>query len=438
MSFFTSLPGFREFYPAERTIQNHIFDAWRATALRFGFQEWDAPLLEPLELFIEKSGAEIVHQLFNFEDKGGRKVTLRPEMTPSLARMVAARANTLRRPVKWFAIGENFRYEKQQKGRLRAFFQLNADILGEPSPAADAEIIALCIETLRALGLQADDFRVRVSDRSLWFLFLESQGVPEAVAPAVLAVVDKLERSSPAELTQAAVDALKGAPAVDPVALLARAREFAAHDSIESLTAFFANASEKITVRLSEWRVLLDTLRAMGLADFVVPDLTIVRGLAYYTGFVFEVFERTGDGRAIAGGGRYDALVEKLGGPEMPATGFGMGDVTLKNLLESRALLPAADPILDYYAIILAPECRPSALADVFALRRSGLRVGYSFKEGKFQKLIQAAEQSGARKVLIYGGDELKAGIVKVRDTRTRAEQIIPASSVLAFATNAS
>ncbi|MDR3227955.1 MAG: ATP phosphoribosyltransferase regulatory subunit, partial [Puniceicoccales bacterium] len=167
MSNFTTLPGFREFYPRERAIQKHIFDIWRKTAGAFNFQEWDAPVLEPLELFTEKSGEEIVRQLFNFEDKGGRQVTLRPEMTPSLARMVGARANALRRPIKWFAIGENFRYEKQQKGRLRAFYQYNADLLGEAGPTADAEIIALCVESLRAFGLTAADFRVRLSDRTL-------------------------------------------------------------------------------------------------------------------------------------------------------------------------------------------------------------------------------------------------------------------------------
>ena len=431
---FTSLPGFREFYPEERAAQNHIFDRWRKAALCFGFQEWDAPVLEPLELFTEKSGEEIVQQLFNFEDKGGRKVTLRPEMTPSLARLVAARANSLRRPVKWFAIGENYRYEKQQKGRLRAFYQLNADILGEAGPAADAEIIALCAEALRAFGLGAQDFRVRLSDRTLWFLFLESLGVPEHAAVPLLSVVDKLERLPPEDLLAATTKALDKTTC-DAEQILWSVRAFVALDSLEKLENFLASRNdalgERIRARLDDWQTLLGALKAMGLTDFVSLDLTIVRGLAYYTGFVFEVFERSRDGRALAGGGRYDSLVKKLGGPDMPAVGFGMGDVTLTNLLKDRGLFPDYSAAPDFYAIVLAPECRATALADVAALRRAGIRVEYAFKDGKFGKLIQTAEQAGARHVLVYGPDEVIAGVVKVRDTQTRTEQTLPQTALV-------
>ena len=266
-------------------------------ARRFGFQEWDAPVLEPLELFTEKSGEEIVRQLFNFEDKGGRKVTLRPEMTPSLARLVGARAGSLRRPVKWFAIGENYRYEKQQKGRLRAFYQFNADVLGEAGPGADAEIVALAVEALRAFGLGPGEVRVRLSDRTLWFLFLESLGVPEGAAVAVLSVVDKLEHSSDAELAQAMAAALAGT-ACDAGRVLDGVLGFVALDSTVALEAFLAagGAGERIRARLGQWRELLGTIEALGLGDFVGPDLRIVRGLAYYTGFVFEAFDRKAGG----------------------------------------------------------------------------------------------------------------------------------------------
>ncbi|MDR2982289.1 MAG: histidine--tRNA ligase [Puniceicoccales bacterium] len=428
---FTSLPGFREFYPAERALQNHIFDLWRRTARRFGFQEWDAPVLEPLELFTEKSGEEIVRQLFNFEDKGGRKVTLRPEMTPSLARLVAARAGSLRRPIKWFAIGENFRYEKQQKGRLRSFYQFNADILGEAGPAADAEIIALCIESLRAFGFDVEDFRVRLSDRTLWFLFLESLGIPESAAVPVLAVVDKLERTSSAELEEMMADALVGTNCV-AIEILPKVKNFVELNSLPALEQFFSGEDTKILARLGEWKTLLDLLKAMNLESFISIDLTIVRGLAYYTGFVFEAFERTGDGRALAGGGRYDALVKKLGGSDMPATGFGMGDVTLKNLLEDKSLLPVYSDAPDFYAIVLDPACRTVALTDVSLLRRAGIRTEYSFKDGKFGKLIQAAEQAGARYVLVYGPDEVANGVVKIRDTQERREITIPSRELVA------
>jgi histidyl-tRNA synthetase len=248
--------------------------------------------------------------------------------------------------------------------------------------------------------------------------------------------VDKLERLSPEDLRNAAATALAGTER-DADVILAAVRDFVALDSLEKLETFFAaktsdaddaaasDVAATIAARLADWRTLLAALDALGVGDFVAPDLTIVRGLAYYTGFVFEAFERTGDGRALAGGGRYDALVQKLGGPELPATGFGMGDVTLKNLLEAKGLLPSDVAGPDFYAIILAPECRAAALADIAALRRIGLGADYSFKEGKFGKLIQAAEQAGARKVLIYGPDEIAAGVVKVRDTQTRAEVVI-------------
>lgn len=425
---FKSLPGFREFYPEDCAVRNFIFARWRDAAQRFGFSEWDAPALEPLELFTEKSGEEIVSQLFNFEDKGGRKVSLRPEMTPSLARLVAARAGSLRRPVKWFGIGENYRYEKQQRGRLRAFYQYNADILGEPGCAADAEIIALCVESLRAFGLEKEDFCIRLSDRTLWFLFLETLGVPdEAAAVKVLAVVDKLERVAHEGLLEMMTAALAGTP-LDPAGTLATVREFVALKSLAELEAFFASraGAEKALARLDDWKKLLGLLGALGVGAFVRVDLTIVRGLAYYTGFVFEAFQLVGEGRALAGGGRYDKLVKKLGGPDMPAVGFGMGDVTLRNLLEQQELLPQIIDAPDFYAVILGDENRAAALADVAALRACGMRVEYAFKDGKFGKLIQAAEQTGARYALIYGANELALGVVKVRDTRERREIAFP------------
>lgn len=428
---FKSLPGFREFYPEDCAVRNFIFQRWRDAAQRFNFQEWDAPALEPLELFTEKSGEEIVSQLFNFEDKGGRKVSLRPEMTPSLARLVAARAGTLRRPIKWFGIGENYRYEKQQRGRLRAFYQFNADILGEAGCAADAEIIALCVETLRAFLLEKTDFCIRLSDRTLWFLFLESLGIAdEATAVKVLAVADKLERVAPAGLLEMMTDALAGT-ALDAAGTLAEIRKFVALSDFASLEKFFSG-NEKIAVRLADWRKLLGLLDALGVGEFIRTDLTIVRGLAYYTGFVFEAFQLVGEGRALAGGGRYDKLVKKLGGPEMPAVGFGMGDVTLRNLLEQQKLLPQIASAPDFYALVLGEENRAEALRDVAELRRCGLHVEYAFKDGKFGKLIQAAEQTGTRYALIYGANELALGVVKVRDTRERREIAFPRENLAA------
>ena len=424
-----SLPGFREFYPEERAVLGHIFDVWRRTCRRYGLREWESPVLEPLELFTEKSGEEIVRQLFNFEDKGGRPVSLRPEMTPSLARMVGAKANGMAKPIRWFAIGENYRYEKPQKGRLRAFYQLNADLLGEAGPAADAELIALCADCLIGFGLVPADFKIRISDRTLWFKYLESQGVPEAHATAVLGVVDKLERGSPADLLQAMTQALAGT-ACDAAKLLADVRAFAAIRSLVDLEKIAATDGAMLA-RLAEWKQLLTTIESLGFIDCVTIDLTIVRGLAYYTGFVFEAFETGGEARALAGGGRYDTLVKKLGGPDLPAVGFGMGDVTLRDLLAAKNLIPAYADGPDFFVMILGNDVRASALEDVAKLRRAGFRVEYNLRDGKFPKLIQSAETAGAKFALIFGGEEVAKGVTKVRSLADRREAEVPRADII-------
>jgi len=429
MSDIRTLPGFREFYPEDRAVLGHIFDVWRQACRRYGFREWESPVLEPLELFTEKSGEEIVRQLFNFEDKGGRQVSLRPEMTPSLARMVGARANGMAKPIRWFAIGENYRYEKPQKGRLRAFYQLNADLLGEAGPAADAELIALCADCLLGFGLTQQDFRIRISDRTLWFRYLASVGVPEANATAVLGVVDKLERGSPKDLVEAMTAAVAGT-ACDPGRTLAAARTFAATRSLEEL-AKLAAGDVAMTARLEEWNHLLGTLKSMGFGECIAIDLTIVRGLAYYTGFVFEAFETGGEARALAGGGRYDALVKKLGGPDLPAVGFGMGDVTLRDLLEAKKLIPAYADGPDFFVMVLGADARAAALEDVANLRRAGFRVEYNLRDGKFGKLAQQAETAGAKYALVYGGEEVAKGVTKVRSLTDRTEAEVPRTDLV-------
>ena len=429
MSDIRTLPGFREFYPEDRAVLGHIFDVWRQACRRYGFREWESPVLEPLELFTEKSGEEIVRQLFNFEDKGGRQVSLRPEMTPSLARMVGARANGMAKPIRWFAIGENYRYEKPQKGRLRAFYQLNADLLGEAGPAADAELIALCADCLLGFGLTQQDFRIRISDRTLWFRYLASVGVPEANATAVLGVVDKLERGSPKDLVEAMTAALAGT-ACDPERTLAAARTFAATRSLEEL-AKLAAGDVAMTARLEEWNHLLGTLKSMGFGECITIDLTIVRGLAYYTGFVFEAFETGGEARALAGGGHYDALVKKLGGPDLPAVGFGMGDVTLRDLLEAKKLIPAYADGPDFFVMVLGADARAAALEDVANLRRAGFRVEYNLRDGKFGKLAQQAETAGAKYALVYGGEEVAKGVTKVRSLTDRTEAEVPRTDLV-------
>lgn len=422
MASFQTLPGFREFYPEDFARRNHIFRVWRQTANAFGFAEYDAPVLEPLELYKTKSGDEIEAQLFNFVDKGGREVALRPEMTPTVCRLVGAKASALKRPIKWFNIAEFYRYERAQKGRLRAFFQFNADIFGEPGPEAEIELIAQLVQCFRAFGLTHEDFHVRLSDRNLWFFYLEALGLDEARVRAMLSAIDKADYKAYEEKFGARSPEL-----VTAIEKFLHVRSLAALEQ-----ALAEHGSEKLTARLNDWKKLLGGIEAMGLGPFVEVDLSVVRGLAYYTGFVFEAFDRKGELRALAGGGRYDDLVQKLGGPALPAVGFAIGDVTTGLLLEQRGLMPAFVQSPDIYCVIGGEAERRAAFGDIHALRSAGYRVDYPLKDVAFGKQIKAAAESGAKLALIYGGDELARGVVKFRDLTQRQERDVPQAEVSA------
>src|SRR5687768_12400952 len=285
MPTFQTLPGFREFYPEDLARRNHHFRLWRQTANSFAFSEYDAPVLEPLELYKAKSGDEIEGQLFSFTDKGGREVALRPEMTPTVCRLIGARANALKRPIKWFSIGEFYRYERMQKGRGRCFFQFNADIFGEPGPEAEMELIALLVQCFCAFGLTEQDFYVRLSDRNLWFYYLEALGFDEPRTRAMLSAVDKND--------YAAYEEKFGARPAELVSAVDAFLQIRSLDALERATAAHPNA--KLAGRLADWKKLIGALDAMGLGPFVEVDLSVVRGLAYYTGFVFEAFDRKGE-----------------------------------------------------------------------------------------------------------------------------------------------
>ena len=340
-------------------------------AARYGFEEYDGPPLEPLELYTAKSGDEIVGQLYNFEDKGERQVALRPEMTPTLARMVAARANGLRKPIRWFSIPQLFRYERQQRGRLREHFQLNCDLIGEPGPGADAEIIALAVDVMRALGLGREGLQGAA---------LRPAGARRAVCAhrgsrrrrwRCGARCSTSSARTPMEVSRQKLrDAgVERSPTLEAIIGLARGEELGGRCPIPRSAARVAPLLE--VVRL---------LDAMGLGEFVDLDLTIVRGLAYYTGTVFELFDAKGELRAICGGGRYDNLLGALGGVDLPALGFGMGDVVLGELLKERGLLPATEPRLDVFVATVTDEDRAArAGAGAPAARRGhqrGVRAG--------------------------------------------------------------
>jgi len=422
MAGFQSLPGFRDFYPEDFSRRQHIFRVWRQAASAFGFAEYDAPVLEPLELYKAKSGDEIEAQLFSFTDKGGREVALRPEMTPTVCRMVGDRAGALKRPIKWFSVAEFYRYERAQKGRLRAFHQFNADIFGEPGPEAEIELIALLIECLAGFGLNAQDFTIRLSDRDLWFFYLEALGFNDAQSRGLLTAIDRFEKLGD-EAFRGYIET-HGPLAPDTKDKVLAFLQIKGLAELEATLAPFK--SEKLAARLADWRKVLAGLEAMGLKDFITVDLSVVRGLAYYTGFVFEAFDRKGDLRALAGGGRYNDLVKKLGYGDLPAVGFAIGDVTTGLLLEQRGLAPSFVNAPDIYVVIGGAVERTAAFADIQGLRAAGWRVDYPLKDSAFGKQFKTAAESGAKLALIYGGDEIAKGVVKIRDLADRSEREVP------------
>ena len=416
------LPGFRDFYPEplphkdvwSADARQYIFGKWREAARRYGFREYDGPPLESLELFTTKSGAEIGGQLYNFKDKGDRDIALRPEMTPTLARMIAAHERAYKKPIKWFALPQLFRYERQQKGRLREHFQFNADIFGETDAAADAELIALLIDTLRAFGLTAEDFVIRLSSRNAWQEFYErgaekADGVAEGEiegqaegAYQFYQIIDKLERTPPEE-SQKKLAALGF--------------------TLDAVNALIENG--KPTTELAS---IIANLTARGMGGFVKVDYQVIRGLAYYTGPVFEAFDRKGEFRAIAGGGRYDNLVKLISGGKvnLPALGFGMGDVVLLGLLKARGLLPAFDGGVDVVVLIEDEALRPQSLKLVQDLRATGLVVEYTLTPTKPDKQFRRAQELKASHTA-----KVEAGSnIRVRNLQTREEQIANVSDV--------
>jgi histidyl-tRNA synthetase len=418
-----ALPGFRDFYPEDAALRNHIIDTWRAVATRYGFEEYDGPPLEPLELYTQKSGEEIVGQLYHFEDKGGREVALRPEMTPTLARMVAARASALKKPIRWFSLPQLFRYERQQRGRLREHFQFNMDLIGAPGPLADAEIIAAAIDVVRDLGFTAKDIQARISDRRVIAALLAGGGVAEAQLPAAYAAIDKIERESQGNLSKELKAAGLSAQAVDSVFSAGSIRGL---DDVQSALARVEGGSE-VGAPLVQCVMALDS---MELGDFVAIDLSIVRGLAYYTGIVFELFDVGRSLRAICGGGRYDGLLDALGRVDLPAVGFGMGDVVLAELLRAQGDFPQRGEGLDAFLAAVTSEDVPEVLRLAHTLRDGGVRVEYSLKTQAVAKQLKLAAARPAKKAVVIGPNEREMGEAVVRDLHTGTEERVSLSTL--------
>lgn len=399
---FQSLPGFRDFTPRDCAIRNYLFETWRSVATRYGFSEYEAPMLESTELYLKKAGDELSTQLFRFTDQGDRDVTLRPELTASLARIIAGNQRDFPKPMKWFEIGQCFRYEKQQRGRTREFIQFNADIIGESDPGADAELIALAIDTMLALGFSAEDFVIRASDRASWLTFCSENDITDT--NGFLQIIDKIERDKPEVL----------------------AEKLSKFNLTEVTVREFINNPENASPAFQQ---IQENLTARGLGSYLQLDLTIVRGLAYYTGTVFEIFDTKKSMRAIAGGGRYDDLIKSLsnGVADLPCTGFAMGDVVIRNfiaetpqaLMQMEAWL-TTQTACDVYLVVADETKRLDALRVLTELRNAGIKADSTMAPLKINKQFQKAEQSGARFALVFG-QEYPELTVKILESRTEA-----------------
>ncbi len=396
---FQALPGFRDFYPEDLAAKRWLESAWHRASRSAGFEEIDGPVLEPLELFTAKSGEGVVRQLYAFEDKGGRQVAMRAEMTPTLARMVGARAAGLKKPIKWYCVPEFYRYEKPQRGRTRAFGQWNVDVVGSAEPAADAEVMAVAIEGLRLLGLGPGDVTLRINDRRLVARKLRSIEVGPDEEPEVLALIDRSERD-PAVAGE--LEKRLGS---------ARARQLL--DWCERMPPD------------DDLGPVLEACRDFGLGDYLAPDFRIVRGLDYYTGAVWEIFDSGRQLRSVAGGGRYDELIALLGGPDLPAVGFGMGDAVVGELVGERGLVPAAEPRVEVLVIPVGDEMQQAARQVLRRLREGGVSADAPYRATRLSRALKLADAAGARRAVIVGPDEWKDLSVRVRDLVSGDEKVV-------------
>ncbi len=401
-----TLNGFRDFTPDDCSVRNYIFSTWREVARRFGFLEYEVPVLESTELYLKKSGGEIAGQLFRFEDQGGRDVSLRPEVTPSLARLVAARQREFQKPMKWFQMGQCFRYERPQKGRLREFYQYNVDLVGEGSLEADIELIALSIEVMREFGFQQGDFIVRLSHRGAWQGFCEKYGLVGEQATDFMSIIDKWEKLNDEKLAEQ----------LSPMGIN--------KDTVQSFMNEGADGNQDL-------EYILAGLKARSLEHYVKVDLAIVRGLAYYTGTVFEVFDLKHNMRSVAGGGRYDDLIKTLsdGAVDLPVIGFGMGDVVLRNLIQEtpRALIKMEGSIrqdapCDVFLVIADEEKRAQAGMVATSLRDAGIKTDFPLSSMKIGKQFQRAEQLHARLAVVIGAE---FPTIQVKNLNERTEQTL-------------
>ena len=407
---FRAVKGTRDFYPELMRLRNWIADAWRRVSLRNGFEEYDAPIFEYLDLFTAKSGDEIAEQLFSLTDRGGRNLAIRPEITPSLARMVNAKINSLPRPIKWFSIPRLCRAENPQKGRLREFFQWNIDVIGSDDVLADAECIFVCADFFREIGLTPADVKIRIGSRALTTELLKAIGVAESEIAGVLPVLDKRPKVSDEEFNRLAAGAGLDERQIGVIG------EFQAMRNVDGQLLPFVEKLQRdrglgqadedaVTGAATDLDRLWEQLRMLDVAEYCELDMRVVRGLAYYTGIVYEAFDAGESLRAVAGGGRYDNLLEVLGGPKVGATGFGMGDVVLGILLEEKGKLPSLAQSVDVFVIADGDDLLPRVLEVVGQLRSRGISAEFSYARRAMGKQLKEANKRGARAAMIVSAD---------------------------------
>ena len=404
--------GTRDFYPEDMRVRNWLFEKFHSAALSHGFEEYDSPVLETEELYTRKSGEDITQQLYNFKDKGDRRVSLRPEMTPSLARMVMARSGILPLPIKWYSIPQCWRYERTQRGRGREHYQWNVDIWGAEGVEADAELISVLAHFFESVGLSEEDLVIRVSSRKVLEEVLGKLGISGDDFSKTCVIMDKMDKLPPEAIqTQLAEIGLdQGA--------VSKIQEFLAIDGLEQLSEELGEDS----IAAHEIRSLFSLVESYGLEEWISFDASVVRGLAYYTGPVFEANDRSGDLRAICGGGRYDRLIGTLGGKDLPATGFGFGDMVIMELLESKGLLPVLSQGVSDVVFGMGPELRGAAMKVANQLRSRGRRVDLVLEDKRMKWVFKHADRIAADRLVMVMPDEWANGIVKIKELSTGEE----------------
>ncbi len=419
--------GTRDFYPPQMAVRNWIAEAWQRVSLRSGFEEYDGPIFESLDLYRVKSGDAIVSELFHFADRGGREFAIRPEMTPTLARMVAARAASLPRPVKWFCMPRLCRAERPQRGRLREFFQWNIDILGEEGVIADAECIFVAADFFREVGLTNDHFVIKINSRELVRCLLSSAGIDPTRHEEIYAVLDKRDKLEAKDFEATVNDLALERNQAEMLITLGDAKGEGGLDRISNLMGSDTQGHTEV----ERMRHLFTLLEAMGVGDCCRYDMGVVRGLAYYTGIVFEAFGRRGLQRAICGGGRYDQLLAAVGGPSLPATGFATSDVVVQDLLEELNLIPTFDSAIDVFVIDADKTCFDDVLTITARLRQRNVPTAFSYKRQAVGKQFKQAAARNARRVVIVDTQTRENQTVGLKDMNTGAQRQLPIDELL-------